>query len=71
MEPVILQEYAAQADQLVAERRRQVAHQQEIITDLECAGRSSHEARKLLRQYEACLTLQLADQDRLHRHLGL
>jgi hypothetical protein len=41
MEPVILKEYAAQADRLVAERRRQVAHQHEIVTDLECAGRNS------------------------------
>jgi hypothetical protein len=71
MEPVILKEYAAQADRLVAERRRQVAHQHEIVTDLECAGRNSQEARKLLRQYEACLVLQVADQDRLHRHFGV
>lgn len=71
MEPIILQEYAAQADRLVAERRRQVARQHEIVTDLECAGRDSQEARNLLRQFEACLTLQIADRDRLHEHLGL
>jgi hypothetical protein len=71
MEPIILQEYAAQADRLLAERRRQVAHQHEIVTDLECAGRNSQEARKLLCQYEACLALQVADRDRLHRHLGI
>jgi hypothetical protein len=71
MEPIVLQEYAVQADRLVAERRRQVAHQHEIVTELECAGRNSQEARKLLRQVEACLMLQVADRDRLHRHLGL
>jgi hypothetical protein len=71
MEPVILQEYAAQADRLVAERRRQVVRQSEIVTDLECAGQDAQEARKLLRQYEACLLLQIADRDRLHEHLGL
>jgi hypothetical protein len=32
MEPTILQEYATQADRLVAERRRQVAHQDELVT---------------------------------------
>ena len=71
MEPDILQEYAAQADRLIRERRHQLARQHEIITDLECAGRDSQEARKLLRQFEACLTLQISDRDRLHEHLGL
>jgi hypothetical protein len=71
MEQVTLREYAAQADRLVAERQRQVAHQHEIVSDLECAGRNSQQARKLLREFEACLTLQVADRDRLHQQLGL
>jgi hypothetical protein len=71
MERFILQEYAAQADRLVAERRRKVAHQHEIVSELECAGRNSQQAKKLLRQFEACLLLQVADRDRLRRHLGL
>jgi hypothetical protein len=71
MEPFILKEYAAHADRLIAERRRQLAHQHEIVSDLECAGRNSQDARKLLQQYAACLALQVADRDRLHRHLGL
>ena len=71
MERSILQEYAVQADCLVAQRRRQVAHQHEIVSELECAGRNSQEARKLLREFEACLVLQVADQVRLRRHLGL
>ncbi len=71
MERIVLQEYAAQADRLVAERRRQVARHHEIVTDLECAGRNSQEARKLLREFEACLVLQVADQVRLSHHLGL
>jgi hypothetical protein len=70
MESIILQEYAAHADRLVAERRRQVAHQHEIVTALECAGRNSQDARKLLHQFEACLAVQVADRDRLHLHLG-
>ena len=71
METIILREYAAQADRLIAERRRQVAHQHEIVTDLECAGRDSQEARRLLREFEACLILQVADRNRLHEHLAL
>jgi hypothetical protein len=71
MEPDILQEYAAQADRLIRERRHQLARQHEIVTDLECAGRDAQEAKKLLRQFEASLVLQLADRDRLHEHLGL
>jgi hypothetical protein len=71
MEPTILQEYAAQADRLVAERRRQMAHQHEIVSELECAGRNAQQAKKLLRQFEACLLLQIIDRDRLHRYLGL
>ena len=62
MEPLILQQYAAEAERLLAQRRRQVAHQHEIVTDLERTGRNSHEARNLLRQFEACadaLTLPL------------
>jgi hypothetical protein len=43
----------------------------EIVTNLECAGRNSQEARKLLRDFEACLVLQAADRDRLDRQLGL
>jgi hypothetical protein len=71
MEPLILQQYAAEAERLLAQRRRQVAHQHEIVTDLERTGRNSHEARNLLRQFEACLALQVADRDRLQQHLGL
>lgn len=71
MEPLILQQYAAEADRLLAERCRQVAHQHEIVNKLEDAGCSSREARKLLREFEACLVLQVADRDRLHRHLCL
>jgi hypothetical protein len=71
MEPTILREYVAQADSLILERRRQLAHQHEIVSGLECAGRNSQEARELLREFEACLTLQVADRDRLHQQLGL
>ena len=71
MEPLILQQYAAEADKLLAQRCRQVAHQHEIVTNLEGAGRDSQDARKLLREFEACLALQVADRDRLHRQLGL
>lgn len=71
MESLILQQYAAEADRLLAQRCRQVADQHEIVTNLECAGRNSQEARKLLREFEACLALQAADRDRLHRQLGL
>jgi len=48
MEPLILQQYAAETDRLLAQRCRQVAHQHELVTNLECAGRNSREARKLL-----------------------
>ena len=71
MESLILREYAAEADRLLAQRCREVAHQHEIVITLECAGRNSHEARKLLREFEACLVLQVADRDRLHRQLGV
>jgi hypothetical protein len=71
MEPTILQEYASQSDRLVADRRRQVAHQHEIVSELEGAGRDSREAKKLLRQLEASLVLQVADRHRLHWQIGL
>jgi hypothetical protein len=71
MEPLILQQYAAEADRLLAQRCRQVAEQHQIVANLECVGRNSHEARKLLRDFEACLALQVADRDRLHRQLGI
>jgi len=71
MEPFILQQYAAEADRLLAQWCRQVAHQHEVVINLECAGRNSREARKLLREFEACLALQAADRDRLRRQLGL
>jgi hypothetical protein len=71
MEPLILQQYAAEADRFLAQRCREVAHQHEIVIHLEGAGRNSKEARKQLRELEACLALQVADRDRLHRQLGL
>jgi len=71
MEPLILQQYAAEADRLLAQRCLQVAHQHEIVINLESAGHDSREARKLLQEFEACLVLQSADRDRLHRQLGL
>jgi hypothetical protein len=71
MEPLILQQYAAETDRFLAQRCRQVAHQHEVVTNLECAGRNSREARMLLRELEACLALQAVDRDRLHRQLGL
>jgi hypothetical protein len=71
MEPFILQQYAAEADRLLAQRCRQVAHQHEIVTYLEGAGRNSRDARNLLRELEACLALQVADRTRLNRQLGL
>jgi len=70
VEPTIFQEYLTEADRLVAERWRKVAHQREVVLQLECAGRNSQEAQEALRQYEACLTLQVADRDRLHQHVG-
>jgi len=71
MEPLVLQQYAAEADRLLAERCRQVAHQHEIVSNLEYVGRNAQEARKLLREFETCLALQAADRDRLHSQLGL
>jgi hypothetical protein len=71
MEPTILREFATQSDRLVADRRRQLAHQHEIVSELEGAGRDSREAKELLRQFEAALVLQVADRHRLHWQLGL
>jgi hypothetical protein len=71
MEQALLQEFARQADHLVAKRRRQVAAQHQIVAELELAGRDATEARKLLGQFEACLFLQVNDRDRLHNYLGL
>jgi hypothetical protein len=68
---LILQQYAAEADRLLGQRCRQVAHQHEIVTHLESAGRCSKDARQLLRELEACLALQVSDRDRLNRQLGL
>jgi len=70
MEPTIFQEYLTEADRLVTEQWRKVARQREVVLQLECAGRNSQEAQEALRQYEACLTLQVADRDRLHQHVG-
>jgi hypothetical protein len=71
MEPLILQQYAAEADRLLAQQCRQVAEQHQIVTNLECAGLNSKGARKLLRDFEARLALQVADRDRLYRQLGI
>jgi hypothetical protein len=56
---------------LISSSRSGSAHQHEIVSELECAGRNSRQARKLRREFEACLTLQVADRDRLHQQLGL
>jgi hypothetical protein len=71
MEPTILQQYAAQSDRLLADQRRQVAHQQAIVSELVSAGRDSRAAKELLRQFETSLVLQVADRYRLHWQLGL
>jgi hypothetical protein len=70
VEPLILQQYAAGADRLLAQRCREVAHQHEIVIHLEGAGRNSKTQESNFENSRRAWH-QVADRDRLHRQLGL
>jgi hypothetical protein len=58
-----------QARRHVVEAEQRLAHQGEIVAQLERDGHDTHEAERLLDQFEQIHALQVADRDRLEKEL--
>ena len=70
MDRAAWQEHLAQTERLVVEAEKRVAHQREVVADLERDGRRATAARGLLAAYERLLIMHLADRERLRRVLS-
>jgi DNA-directed RNA polymerase subunit F len=58
-----------QARRLITQGEQYVAHQREIVAQLERDGHDTYEAKRLLDQLQQFHALQVADRDRLENEL--
>ncbi|MFZ5672597.1 MAG: hypothetical protein ACOZAM_06495 [Pseudomonadota bacterium] len=66
----MLIDHLAQAERHVAEGRKHIARQVDIIINLENLGHDTATARSLLANFEAIQQMHISDRDRLKRELA-
>ncbi len=70
MDRTILLDHLALAERHVAEGRRHLASQKQVIVRLENGGHDATEARRLLLNFEDVQRMHVADRDRLKKELA-
>lgn len=70
MDKTMILDHLALAERHVAQGRRHVAHQKQIISDLENGGHDTAVARSLLLNFKDVLKMHIADRDRLKKELA-
>jgi archaellum component FlaC len=65
----IILDHLEQARRHVAEAEQRIAHQREIVAQLTRDGHDTHEAKRLLDQFEQTHALQVDDRNRLGKEL--
>jgi hypothetical protein len=66
----MIQDHLAKAEQHVAEGKRHVDKQRELVAKLAADGHDTFEARRLLEQFEELLAIQIKHLDRLREKLA-
>ena len=69
MDKALIRDHLALAERHVSQGYRHVAHQKQIICDLENGGHDTTTARSLLGNFEDVLRMHIADRDRLKKEL--
>ena len=70
MDKAMIMDHLALAERHVAQGRRHIAHQKQIIIDLNNAGHDTAVAQSLLIDFEDVLRMHIADRDRLKKELA-
>jgi hypothetical protein len=71
MDKAVLTKHLAQAERHVVLGEEHVRRQREIVAELDVWGAATPEARKLLANFEAILSMQIADRDRIRREVAI
>ena len=67
----MLEDHLTAVELLIAETKRRVNHQRELVAALESDGHDTSQATRLLAQLEEVLATQIAERDRVRKELGL
>jgi arginine repressor len=67
----MLEDHLTAVELLIAETKRHVNHQRELVAELESDGHDTSQATRLLAQLEEVLATQIAERDRVRKELGL
>jgi len=70
MDKAMILDHLALAERHVAQGRRHIAHQKQIIIDLNNGGHDTIVAEGLLVDFEDVLRMHIADRDRLKKELA-
>jgi hypothetical protein len=70
MDKAMILEHLALAERHIAQGRRTIAHQKQIILDLKNGGHDTTMARSLLASFKDIQKMHIADRDRLKKELA-